>query len=85
MGGIEIKTLRDQAAPVKAKIAGERMMFTADGSTLVRGDDERAVSLAVAEGHRMHPDLVAKFGIKGGKLATSGENKARKGTANKGA
>ncbi len=84
MGGIEIKTLRDQSPNPKAKIAGERMMFTADGAALVRDGDGRAASLAVAEGRRMHPDLVKRFGIKGGKLAASGENKALKGTADKG-
>lgn len=76
--------MTEQIGP-KAKIAGERMMFTADGAKLVRDGDERARSLAVAEGHRMHPDLVKRFGITDGKLDRSGENKALKGTEDKGA
>ncbi len=81
---IEIKKPRDQAGDPKAKIAGERMYFNVDGTRLVRHGDERAAVLAVAEGRRMHPDLVKRFGIKGGKLARAGENKALKGTTDKG-
>jgi hypothetical protein len=75
---------KNQANP-KAKIAGERMMFNADGSMLVRDGDDRAATLAVAEGHRLHPDMIKRFGIKGGKLGASGENKALKGVSDKGA
>lgn len=82
---LEIKTRHTEKIDPKAKIAGERMMFTVDGAMLVRDGDVRAHSLAVAEGHRMHPAMVKRFGIKGGKLATSGENKALKGTSDKGA
>ncbi len=79
-----MKTLKDEQAAPRAKIAGERMFYTADGSALVRDGDERAAVLAVAEGHRLHPDLCKRFGIKDGKLASGGENKARKGTSDKG-
>jgi hypothetical protein len=81
---LEIETRHTEKIDPKAKIAGERMMFNADGSMLVRDGDVRARTLAVAEGHRMHPDLVKRFRIKGGKLDTSGANKALKGTENKG-
>ena len=82
---LEIKTRHTEKIDPKAKIAGERMMFTADGSMLVRDGDTRAASLAIAEGNRLHPDLIKRFGIKGGKLGASGENKALKGAQNKGA
>lgn len=81
---LEVQTRHTEQIDPKAKIAGERMMFNADGSMLVRDGDDRARSLAVAAGHRMHPDLVKRFGIKGGKLAATGENKALKGAQNKG-
>ena len=84
MMALEIKTKHTETPNPKARIAGERMFFTVDGTALVRDGDERAAVLAVAEGRRMHPDLVARFGIKGGKLASSGQNKALKGTADKG-
>ncbi len=80
---LETKTRHTEKIDVKAKIAGERMMFNIDGSMLVRDGDTRAHSLAVAEGHRMHPDMVSRFGIKDGKLASTGENKALKGTEDK--
>ncbi len=80
---LEMATRHTEKIGPKAKIAGERMMFTADGSALVRDGDERGRSLAVAEGHRMHPDLIKRFGIKGGKLDASGANKALKGTDDK--
>ena len=75
--------LKDKPAGAKAKIASERMYFTADGTALVGEGNPDAAVLAVAEGRRMHPDLVKRFGIKGGKLGSSGENKALKGSENK--
>ncbi len=84
---LEMKTLKGEAAKAepKAKIAGERMYFTADGTELVGEGHPGAAILAVAEGHRLHPDMVKRFKITGGKLAASGENKALKGASNKGA
>ena len=77
-------TRRDEAPPGKARISGERMYFNADGTALVREGHADAASLAVAAGRRMHPDLVKRFRIRGGKLAEGGENKALKGSENKG-
>lgn len=70
---------------LRAKIASERMYFNADGTALVGEGNPTAAVLAIAEGRRMHPDMVKRFAIKGGKLDASGENKARKGTSDKGA
>ena len=81
---LEIKKLKDQAPPVKAAIAKDRFFFVADGTRLVGDGHQDAVALAVAPGHRLHPDMVKKFGIVDGKLAKGGENKALKGTLNKG-
>lgn len=82
---LAIETRHTEKPDPKAKIASDRMMFNADGTMLVRDGDPRAAVLAVAAGHRMHPDLIKRFGIVGGKLASSGENKALKGAQNKGA
>ncbi len=83
---LKINTLRDAAKESpKAKIAGERLWYNSDATALVRDGDVRARTLAVAAGHRMHPDLVKRFGIKGGKIDRSGENKALKGVSDKGA
>ncbi len=81
---LKINTLRGEAKEnPKAKIAGERLWYNADATALVRDGDVRARTLAVAAGHRMHPDLIRRFGIKDGKIAASGENKALSGTSNK--
>ncbi len=84
---LEIKTVKGEAAKAepKARIAGERMYFTADGTALVGEGHPGAAILAVAEGRRLHPDMVKRFKIIGGKLAASGENKALKGVSDKGA
>ncbi len=79
-----MKTRHTEKIDPKAKIAGERMYFNANGTKLVGEGNTDAAVLAVAEGHRMHPALVKRFGIKGGKLAANGENKALKGVQNKG-
>ncbi len=79
-----MKTSKNEQPGAKARIAGERMYFNADGTALVGEGNPAAAVLAVAEGRRMHPALVERFGIKGGKLGASGENKALKGAANKG-
>ena len=82
---LEIKNLRDQVPVVKAAIAVDRFFFVADGTRLVGDGHQDAVALAVAPGHRLHPDMIKKFGIIDGKLAKGGENKALKRTSNKGA
>ncbi len=74
----------DKPTDAKAKIAGQRMYYNADGTALVGEGNPAAAVLAVAEGRRMHPDMVKRFGITGGKLGASGENKALKGASNKG-
>ncbi len=80
---ITINKPSSKTPSTKAKIAVDRMFYNADGTRLVGEGHQDAVSLAVAPGHRLHPDLIKRFGIKDGKLGSSGENKALKGTSNK--
>ncbi len=81
--GITINKPSGEAPIIKAKIAVDRMFYNADGTRLVGEGHPDAVSLAVAPGHRLHPDLIKRFGIRDGKLGRGGENKALKGTSNK--
>ena len=82
---LKINKLGTEEPILKAAMAADRFFFVADGTRLVGEDHPDAVALAVAPGHRLHPDMIRQFGIKDGKLAKGGENKALKGTSDKGA